>query len=611
MRRLLLLLPALVALWAVWPARGDAPSPSPSPVRPSPWALAAGRDGRVLYAACGPTGTVALIDVAGRRLTRTVPVGGTPRSLAVSADDRILAVSLERQDEVVLFDLPSCEERARIPVGADPEGLAFTEDGRRLYVANRLSQDVSIVDVGRGAEIRRVGAGREPFALARAPDGKTIAVVSRRADLAPAAEPPRTEVTLLDAQTGDVLRRIHLPSFHLCEAAAWTPDSRTLLVPGIRVHNLLPILQVARGWVLYGALAVVDVADGTVRVLPLAEANRGFADPAGLVVSRDVERAFVAAGGNDEVALIDLAALLGEGVEGDLGRTWRYVQERVAVGDNPRGMAWLGHGVVDAEVAVSNRLDDTVTLLDVRGRVLATIPLGDPVPDDELQTGRRAFFDASYCFQHAFSCTSCHPEGHTDGLTYDFDIDGVGRNVLLNRSLLGLQGTAPFKWSGINPSLQRQCGARFAMVLTRADLFPPATLDALAAWILSRPPPRPTAERGLDGASIERGRLIFARGRRKDGTRLRPGQRCISCHPPPLYTNNQITEVGTRGPRDDHEAYDTPHLTGGGSKAPYLHDGRAITLTEIFDGSLDDRHGFVSDLSPEEIRDLVAFLESL
>ena len=609
MRRLGLLVPLLVVVWAVWPARGDAPDPPAA--RPSPWALAAARDGRVLYAACGPTGTVAVIDVAERRVIRMVPVGGTPRGLAVSDDDATLAVSLEGRDEVVLFDLPACAERARIAVGADPEGLAFRPDGRRLYVANRLSQDVSIVDVARATVSGRVQAGREPFALVRSPDGRTLAVVSRRADLAPADQAPQTEVTLLDAETGEVRSRVHLPSCHLCEAGAFTADSRHLLVPAIRVHNLLPIVQVARGWVLYGALAVVDVARGTVRVLPLAYANEGFADPAGIVVSQDVARAFVAAGGNDEVGVIDVDALLARGVEGDLGRTWRYVERRVAVGDDPRGMVWLGYGVVDAEVAVSNRLDDTITLLDVRGGVLATIPVGPRIPDDELQRGRRAFFDASYCFQGAFSCTSCHPEGHTDGLTYDFDIDGVGRNVVLNRSLLGLQGTAPFKWTGINPSLQRQCGARFAMVLTRADLFPPETLDAMAAWLLSRPPPRPTVDRELDPEAVERGRRIFARGRAKDGRRLRPGQRCITCHPPPLYTNNQITEVGTRGPRDDHEAYDTPHLTGGGSKAPYLHDGRAITLEDIFAGSPDDRHGFVGDLTPEEIRDLVAFLESL
>ncbi len=231
-----------------------------------------------------------------------------------------------------------------------------------------------------------------------------------------------------------------------------------------------------------------------------------------------------------------------------------------------------------------------------------------------MHRGRRAFFDARYCFQNMFSCTSCHPEGHTDGLTYDFEIDGVGRNPVLNRSLLGLAETEPFKWTGINPSLQNQCGARFSMVLTRARSFPPAVLDDMAAFVLSLPPPRPLLDlEAADDetrASVERGRRLFARSRREDGTRLRPGERCITCHPPPHYTNRQRTDVGTRGLLDNEETFDVPHLTGTGTKAPYLHDGRALTLEAVL-RSLGDRHGVVSDLSDDQMRDLVRFLESL
>ena len=347
MRWSVLLLPALVALWAVWPARGDAPSPAPSPVRTSPWALAAGRDGRVLYAACGPTGTVAVIDVAGRRLTRTIPVGGTPRSWRVSADDRILAVSLERQDEVVLFDLPSCDERARVAVGADPEGLAFTADGRRLYVANRLSQDVSIVDVGRGAEIRRVGAGREPFALSRAPDGKTIAVVSRRADLAPATEPPRTEVTLLDAPTGDVQRRIHLPVLPSLRSGGL--DARLAHPACARDTRAQPPAHPA-GRARVGALRSTGRRRRRGRNGPRAAARGSqpwLRRPGRPRRVPDVERAFVAAGGNDEVGLIDLAALLREGVEGDLGRTWRHLRGARRASATTRA-GWRGSGTASS-----------------------------------------------------------------------------------------------------------------------------------------------------------------------------------------------------------------------------------------------------------------------
>ena len=110
-------------------------------------------------------------------------------------------------------------------------------------------------------------------------------------------------------------------------------------------------------------------------------------------------------------------------------------------------------------------------------------------------------------------------------------------------------------------------------------------------------------------ASVARGRALFSRSRRKDGTRLRPGERCITCHPPPHYTNRQRTDVGTRGPLDDHDTFDVPHLTGTGTKAPYLHDGRALSLEAVL-RSLGDRHGVVSDLTDAEIQDLVRFLQS-
>lgn len=591
------------------------------PVHPLPWALAVSADGETLYVACGPVGSIAEIDVARRTVRARIPVDAPPRGLALSPDGDTLAVSLEGKDEVVLFDVSSREETARFAVGGDPEGLAFSADGRRLFVANRLSRDVSVVDLEAAAECLRIPAGQEPFALVRSPDGATMAVVSRRATIAPPDEMPSSEVTILDAATLEVRARTWLPSCHLSEAGAFTPDSRFLLVPAVRVRNLLPIVQVARGWALSGMLAVVDVETGDVALMPLQFANEGFADPTGVAIAPDGSHAYVASGGADEIAVIDLPAMLARRAEGrpDLPErfsiTREYVLRRAPVGDNPRGLTWLGRGA-DGEVAVANRLDDDVMFLDLEGRILARIPVGPPLPEDAIHRGRRAFFDASYCFQDAFSCTSCHPEGHTDGLTYDFEIDGVGRNALLNRSLQGLEGTAPYKWTGINPSLQRQCGARFAMVLTRAETIPPDVLDDMAAFLLLLPPPRALVDasraEGALAERIARGRVIFERSRRKDGTRLRASERCITCHPPPLYTNNQTMDVGTRGPGDDDAAFDTPHLTGTGGKVPYLHDGRATTLEAIFTTSgAGDRHGYVSDLTAEEIRDLVAFLEGL
>jgi cytochrome c peroxidase len=117
---------------------------------------------------------------------------------------------------------------------------------------------------------------------------------------------------------------------------------------------------------------------------------------------------------------------------------------------------------------------------------------------------------------------------------------------------------------------------------------------------------------GLDTGAVERGRAIFQRVKRKDGTPIPPAGRCVTCHPPPHYTSRLKSNVGTQGPRDDHSDFDVPHLTGIASKAPYLHDGRALSLEEIWTlPDVGDSHGVVTDLSKAELNDLIEFLRGL
>ncbi len=603
-----------VALLALVASRRGAGEPPP-PRHAVPWALAASADGARCYAACGPVGRVAVIDVAGGRVERFVETGGTPRGLAASADGKTLAVSLGPERAVVLVDLPSGAVRARVDVGAEPEGLQFDRTGAWLLVALPVARAAARVDAVRAVVTERVALGGEPFAVARAPGTGRLAVVSRRAEPGPPEEEPRGRIDLFDA-SGALERTVEIPSCHMAEAAAFDAEGRRLLVPFLRVRNLLPIVSVARGWVMSAVLAMVD-ADGSVRLAPLASPSRGFADPTGIAVAPDGNRAFVAASGTDEVAVIDLREAVRLAQTPDeperMDRAATIVAVRHATGDDPRGLAVVRRGG-RALVAVSERLDDTVALLDADRGVVSRVAVGPRVPEDPVHAGERVFADASYCFQGAFSCRSCHPEAGTDGLTYDFEVDGVGREVVLNRSLEGLEGTAPFKWKGTNPTVERQCGVRFAMVLTRADPIPEAKLHDLATYLLSLPPPRPLLDLARADpetrARVARGQAIFERSRHDDGTRIGPGRRCVTCHAPPHYTNRQTTDVGTRGPTDPDGRFDVPHLEGIGRKAPYLHDGRATTLGAIF-ADRDGRHGDVSDLDDEELADLVLYLETL
>jgi cytochrome c peroxidase len=58
--------------------------------------------------------------------------------------------------------------------------------------------------------------------------------------------------------------------------------------------------------------------------------------------------------------------------------------------------------------------------------------------------------------------------------------------------------------------------------------------------------------------------------------------------------------------------YDTPTLLGLYRSAPYLHHGRAATLLDVLTTSnSQDQHGHTSQLTREQLSDLVEFLKSL
>jgi YVTN family beta-propeller protein len=582
-----------------------------------PAAIVAAPDGRRVFVACGAQNAVAIVDVRSRELEALFPVGSRPRGVAVSPRGREVAVSLPDDDAVAVFDADTFERRARVPVGLEPAGLAFSTDGRRLFVANARSGDISVIDVAAARQVACVAGGREPYAVAVSPDGASVAVLSRTSNLGRADTAPHSEVTLLDAATGAVTRRIALESCHLGQSVAFTKDGARLLVPIVRVRNLLPIVQVDRGWVMSTVLASVDTATGRVAFLPLNDPCDSFPDPTSIALTKDGSRAFVASGSTDRVCSVQLGAARRLEPEAGADRpehlTWtrRYVDAKFGTGANPCGVAVAGR-----TFAVAERLGDSVALFGEDGALLARVAIVSPVAADAIRRGDRVFHDARYAFQSSFSCGSCHPDLHTDGLTYDFEVDGVGRNVVLNRSLRGIKGTGPFKWTGKNATIAEQCGPRFAKVLTRADPFPDAELADVVAYIESLPRPRPDPRAGrvagADTGAVARGRAIFERAARRDGTPIAEADRCVTCHPPPHYSSFRRAGVGTQGDRDDTGTYDVPHLTGIGSKAPYLHDGRALTLEAIWTApDVGDLHGVVTDLSKTDLNDLVEFLKGL
>jgi YVTN family beta-propeller protein len=594
--------------------------------RPSaPDALAVAPDGRRLFVALGERDEVVEVEVATRRVIRRLAVAGQPAGLALSPRGDQLYVTCRLHDSVAVVDLTSGREVERAFVGLEPLGIAFgqTPQGDRLVVANVGSDDLSVLALQPLRELTRIAAGRQPCAVAFQGTNGLASVANRLSAIGKASAVPASELTVVDAGRGRIHDRQPLTSAHLAEGIAMVPKHGWTLVPIVKVRNLVPITQVANGWVMSSGLAVAGPEDEPVQ-LPLDEANAGFADPSGVVADPAGRRAYIASGGGDVITVVDLdrmaawlagasAAARSEAID-DLSLSPEYVVARISTGRNPRQLALSPDG---SRLFVAERLDDSVLVVDTATlRVQGRIVLGDDDGRfDPVRRGERVFTDARYTFQQQFSCRSCHPDGHMDGLSYDFDGDGIGDNLLDNRSLRGVAGTAPFKWNGKNTSLLMQCGPRFARVLMRTDPIPPAELRDLSRFLESQPPARTVhhrqAEQPLTPAQ-ERGRQTFFATVTPDGTPIPRLRQCQTCQRPPLYSNRLKGAVGTRAPRDTTEYFDTPHLLGIAASAPYLHDGRAQTLEELWTVyQTNNLHGVSSHMNKHQLNDLIEYLKTL
>jgi YVTN family beta-propeller protein len=591
----------------------------------SPVAIAVAPDGRRLYVTASDAGLLLVVEIASRRVVAEIPAGRRPHAVALDAAGRRAFVTDRDDDVVTILDLGRGAVTTRVAVGRGPAGAALSADGSRLFVAHAVGGDIGIVDTVDRGERGRIAADGSPYAVATGPAGAgetaagRVLVTSLIAGL-PQGGSPVGEVAEIDARSGRVARRWRLPGAHLIEGAAFLPDGTAAIVTLVRPKNLVPALQIERGWMMTNGLGLLDLATGEAVQVPIDDVDRFYADPSDVVVTPDGQTAFVSHGGVDTISVVDVPALrrlIAATPAADRPRLAnrlvvgsRYVAGRIPTGANPRGLALSPDG---GTLFVAERLDDTVGVIDVeRLERVGRIDLGGPRHITAARRGERVFNSARATLQQQFSCRSCHPDNHVDGLQYDFEPDGLGRNVVDNRTLLGLDRTAPFKWNGRNTSLYMQCGIRFARFLTRSAPFPFEDQVALAAFLQSLPPPRPRA--GADGVdeARERGREIFERTATRTGAAIPAGQRCITCHPAGTFTDRIGHDVGSASPTDSERSFDTPQLQGLARTAPYLHDGRARTLEEIWTlYSPNDEHGVTGDLGKQGLNDLIEYLRSL
>jgi YVTN family beta-propeller protein len=586
---------------------------------PSPDDMALSADGNRLYVVCGGTDELAVIDRATSAVAARIPVGRLPRGVAVSKDGSRVYVANSWSDNISEIDAASLRVIRTLPAGFEPTGVALDGRGEFLYVANRLGGDVSVIDLHTGREERRLVAGRGASWVTGSADGSRIYVTHIYPNVGRFRTQPESEITEIDTASRRIVARLPLHNVGGIFHAAISANGRLGIAAQMRPKNLIPLAHVEHGWAFGNSLAVFGDDIGGAMQLPLDAIEDYFSLPFGVAIAPDGSKAYLSASGSNEVAFVDLRQLVAAAkspdaarLANDLSAASRYVVTRVPVGRNPRSVVVSPDG---ATLYVTNRLDDTVSVLDTaRGEVIRTIPLGAPADLTAERRGERLFFSSRYAFGNQFGCANCHLDATIDGLSWDLEPDGFGVDIVDNRSLEDIADTAPFKWNGTNPDLQTECGPRTERFFFRSAGFRGADLEDLVSFIESIPL-RPNRYRLPDGEltpAQERGKAIFNRTVRKNGTAIPDELQCFVCHSGPHFTNQRMSNVGTGKSTDRSPDIDIPHLTNVAYSAPYLHDGSARTLEEIWTVfNPDDKHGVTNDLTKDELNDLIEYLNTL
>jgi YVTN family beta-propeller protein len=295
----------------------------------------------------------------------------------------------------------------------------------------------------------------------------------------------------------------------------------------------------------------------------------------------------------------------------DLSASANYVVARISVGKNPRGITLSADGKL---LYVANRMDDSVSVIDTqKNAVVATIDLGGSKSISPARKGEQIFNTAKYGFQGHFGCANCHIDGSFDGLEWDLEPDGFGIDIVDNRLLEDLSGTEPFKWNGGNPNMPTECGPRTEKYFYRSQSYNDQELTDLVTYVMSQPfrPNRYRLANGELTPAQERGKDIFERTMDKTRKAIPEQNQCAYCHSGPKYTSRQLFDVGSGKSTDRSPLVDTPQLNNVYMTAPYLHDGSAKSLEEIWTVfNPNDTHGRTNDLTKDELNDLIEYLRT-
>ncbi len=542
-----------------------------------PFSVAFSADGRIACVTEFDEGAVAVIDATSGKVLEHISTGGLqPTGIAVSPDGTKAVAANSLSGSVAFLDLQK-HSAVTVPQPGAPWGVAISPQGDKAYITVSQLDLVAVYDMATHQKTGEVHCGRHPRALDLSADGATLVTANLSAG----------SVTYINTQDLSVRGEGATPAVNLRGVALY-PDSRTVFAVGQRAQNERPTETAVGIWSNQAFIQVPNGPRNGIQNLWLDLMGSDVADPDSCVLDARSNRVFVTCSGGDSLNVLPLRG------DGDTV-TVKHI------GAQPRGLALSpDRRSVWVACLLSNKIAvvDTETL-----KVTREIPLGQAAKGGQDIEGRYLFGTASIVKGEQFSCNSCHPDGGSDGISWKFVHvpDALGKTT--DRNVKGLRGhigaDPPYRWSGRDATLSQFISEEATGLLQGAPLTPQQT-SALANYVGTLPlSANPFREPGGKlTATAERGKGLFEG---KGG--------CAACHTRVAGKQAQKAWVGTT---PEGVTLLPPRLDGVYDTDPYLHNGSARTLEEIFTlRNSRHLHGKAHLLSDSEMKDLLEYVKEM
>ncbi len=578
----------------------------------TPAHVVADRDGKNLYVACETAGSVLVFGVESEKVTARHAVEGVTRLAVADGQDRIYAAAGGARGLLHELDRKSGRILRTLPAGHTPEALCLSPDGKTLYYCNRFSRadqpDVHAVDLVSWKIRNSAKAVREPCASCLSGDGATLWVGSHLPLMPANAQHVYAVVEVYETGTLKKRATLNLPAGAFAvRDMVMSRDGKTCFVSHSIGRFTVPTTHLDRGWINTSAVSIFDVAACRyVNSVLLDDTVKGAANPWGLAVVGQDAWLCVGISGTHELIAVDLkemrrrldAAEKPDEVVNDLSFLYGAKTRVPLEGQGPQWLAVCGERVY-AAMRYADSLNQVEIWEDGPGAAVP-LPLGPAPKPDAVRLGEMAFHDATFCYQQWLSCASCHPDLRSDGTNWDLMNDGIG-NPKQSRSLLYTHRTSPVMITGVRASAEVAVTKGFALI--QFHELPEDKLDSVNAYIKAQKPV-PSPYLNPDGsmtAAALRGKKIF------EGKAA-----CVKCHTPPYHSDKKKYTFGLGSDSERDRPFATPILIEAWRTAPYMYDGRAVTIQDVITtDNGNNKHGNTRGLTPDEVEDLAEYVNSL